>query len=116
MKVKIGEFDQRWIIHPRSDGDLILTSDTAIAVVNTREKYAVVASSMASLKKRVNKEVRLRQDVVDRLLDGERVTKASVLPVCRVKTPDRVHSMDVESLLVLRGRAAASDTTGLALA
>lgn len=111
MKVKIGDYNQRWIVHPRTHGDLILTSESAVAVVNTLEKFAVVGPSLVSLKK-VNERVTLRQDVVDRLLDAEREARSSVLPVCHIQTPSTVHSMDLDAVMVLR----ASDTRDPALA
>lgn len=85
VNVKIGPQAQRWMVHPRTNGDLILTSMAAIAVVDTRNKFAITASSMKQLGKHEERElIPLRQDVVDRLLDAESCTKASPFPSYRI--------------------------------
>lgn len=85
MKIKIGEQSQRWMVHPRRDGDLVLTSDAGIAIVNTRQKFALTGSTLKSLEGYQERElISLRQDVVDRLLDAESSTKASHLPSLKI--------------------------------
>lgn len=98
VKFTIGAFNQRWIVHPRKHGDLILTSQAAIAIVDTRNKYAVVGTTLKALQNYEQRDlIRLRQDVVDRLLDAESSTKASTLPA---------HAIDLSGLGV---RVAACD-------
>lgn len=85
LRVKIGELTQSWMVHPRSEGDLVLTSDAAIAIVDTRNRFALTGSTLKALENYQSRDlVTLRQDVVDRILDAEATTKASPLPVCKI--------------------------------
>lgn len=89
MKVKIGEHAHRWIVHPRRGhrgGDLVLTSSTAVAVVNTVERFAVVIPSLKALgdRARLSELIFIRRDVIDRLLDAEEESKALPMPICSV--------------------------------
>lgn len=102
MNLKIGDLNQRWTIHKRTEGDLILTSAMGIAVVDTLNKIAVSGSSLKVIKEFGQPFVRLRQDVVDRLLDAEDQTKATVLPPLVIELSElgiRARAYDPSSFL-----------------
>lgn len=85
MRLKIGDLAAKWMVHPRVRGDLILTSTAGIALVDTVRKIAITGISIKSLEDYRDRDlVTLRQDVVDRLLDAEKQTRASRLPAYQI--------------------------------
>lgn len=77
MRTKINDFERDWIVHPRPNGgDLILTADSLVAIVDTYHRWAMIWGGPGGPPER------LRQSVVDKLLEAE--LRSTAKPYSRV--------------------------------